>query len=240
MSVDPLCEKYYSISPYAYCMNNPIKYVDLDGLSTHTDSLGYVIEVYNDGDMGIYKHDIQSADYKGEGLDTKNGTLMGKTQNWDEFISPEDGSVLKETCIQFGKSFDPIIKDMVAKAKEMDLMEIANKSAGGGLFDIKVKYKNVGALLDGNYVTAHSAGNYLAGYNAANGTIMGVGITFDTFQKLAGALHIKEAAGERLSTSEKIDIVLNGTSYGNPPTYGEQYYQFRMSRIGWERAKSIK
>lgn len=22
--------------------------------------------------------------------------------------------------------------------------------------------------------------------------------------------------------------------------YGEQYYQFRMSRIGWERAKSIK
>ena len=240
VSIDPLCEKYYSISPYTYCMNNPIKYVDPDGLSTHTDSLGYVIEVYNDGDMGIYKHYIQSADYKGEGLDAKNGTLMGKTQNWDEFISPEDGSVLKETCIQFGKSFDPIIKDMVAKAKEMDLMEIANKSAGGGLFDIKVKYKNVGALLDGNYVTARSAGNYLAGYNAANGTIMGVGITFDTFQKLAGALHIKEAAGERLSISEKIDIVLNGTSYGNPPTYGEQYYQFRMSRIGWERAKSIK
>ena len=30
-SVDPLCEKYYWISPYAYCMNNPIKYVDPDG-----------------------------------------------------------------------------------------------------------------------------------------------------------------------------------------------------------------
>jgi len=31
MSIDPLCEKYYWISPYVYCMNNPIKYVDPDG-----------------------------------------------------------------------------------------------------------------------------------------------------------------------------------------------------------------
>ncbi|MFR8632528.1 MAG: RHS repeat-associated core domain-containing protein, partial [Barnesiella intestinihominis] len=31
MTMDPLCEKYYSISPYAYCNNNPVKYVDPDG-----------------------------------------------------------------------------------------------------------------------------------------------------------------------------------------------------------------
>ncbi|MFA5044313.1 MAG: RHS repeat-associated core domain-containing protein [Paludibacter sp.] len=31
MSIDPLCEKYYWISPYTYCMNNPVKYVDPDG-----------------------------------------------------------------------------------------------------------------------------------------------------------------------------------------------------------------
>ena len=33
MTMDPLCEKYYSISPYAYCNNNPVKYVDPDGES---------------------------------------------------------------------------------------------------------------------------------------------------------------------------------------------------------------
>ena len=30
-TIDPLCEKYYSISPYAYCANNPVNAVDLDG-----------------------------------------------------------------------------------------------------------------------------------------------------------------------------------------------------------------
>ena len=30
-SVDPFAEKYYSWSPYNYCANNPLKYVDSDG-----------------------------------------------------------------------------------------------------------------------------------------------------------------------------------------------------------------
>ena len=29
--MDPLCEKYYSVSPYAYCANNPVKNIDSDG-----------------------------------------------------------------------------------------------------------------------------------------------------------------------------------------------------------------
>ena len=28
---DPLCEKYYDISPYAYCASNPIRFIDSDG-----------------------------------------------------------------------------------------------------------------------------------------------------------------------------------------------------------------
>ena len=30
-SIDPLAEKYYSVSPYAYCNNNPVKFVDPEG-----------------------------------------------------------------------------------------------------------------------------------------------------------------------------------------------------------------
>ena len=31
MSIDPHCEKYPWITPYAYCLNNPVKFVDPDG-----------------------------------------------------------------------------------------------------------------------------------------------------------------------------------------------------------------
>ena len=31
-AVDPLAEKYYSASAYSYCLNNPVKYVDPDGM----------------------------------------------------------------------------------------------------------------------------------------------------------------------------------------------------------------
>ena len=46
-SMDPLCEKYYHISPYAYCAGNPVKYVDPDGrkvylFSTQLPGANYV------------------------------------------------------------------------------------------------------------------------------------------------------------------------------------------------------
>ena len=34
LSHDPLSEKYYSISPYAYCAGNPVNLVDPTGMST--------------------------------------------------------------------------------------------------------------------------------------------------------------------------------------------------------------
>jgi RHS repeat-associated protein len=39
MTIDPLAEKYYSISPYAYCLNNPVKFVDPDGMRVETGSM---------------------------------------------------------------------------------------------------------------------------------------------------------------------------------------------------------
>jgi RHS repeat-associated protein len=38
-TVDPLCEMYYSISPYAYCMDNPINRTDPDGRGVNDNNL---------------------------------------------------------------------------------------------------------------------------------------------------------------------------------------------------------
>ena len=48
--VDELAEKYNSVSPYVYCLNNPIRYVDLDGKDiyiyfTGTDGKTYIMEI---------------------------------------------------------------------------------------------------------------------------------------------------------------------------------------------------
>lgn len=36
--MDPLAEKYYSISPYAYCAGNPVNIVDPDGADWYTNN----------------------------------------------------------------------------------------------------------------------------------------------------------------------------------------------------------
>jgi hypothetical protein len=214
-------------------------------MSTHTDSIGQVVNVYDDDDLNVYRHNTwDPANYTEEDT-SAGGQLMGETEFWNEFVNPETGEVMTETTIQFGKSFDPIIATMHELAKGMDLAEIAQASKGGALFDIKQKYKNTGGLLNGKYATSRSAGNFLAGYNAASGTFMGVGISFTTFQKLAGALHIEESHRKTLSNAQKANIVFAGTYIGGsdimtfikPPTYGESPYQYRMSKMGWNYGK---
>ena len=49
---DPLAEKYYGISPYAFCNNNPVNFVDLDGedpsLIWDIASIGFGIDSFRD------------------------------------------------------------------------------------------------------------------------------------------------------------------------------------------------
>ena len=65
ISIDPLAEKYYSISPYAYCANNPIKFVDLKGDSlTLAGTLSDVqssINVANNAMGGFYTASVDNS-----------------------------------------------------------------------------------------------------------------------------------------------------------------------------------
>ena len=75
-TMDPLCEKYYSISPYAYGLNNPVLYIDYAGLfSTKDDAEKYRQENNITGDILFAKDQkeyfiSQPVDYEGEGAGT--------------------------------------------------------------------------------------------------------------------------------------------------------------------------
>ncbi|MBR1490838.1 MAG: RHS repeat-associated core domain-containing protein, partial [Bacteroidales bacterium] len=230
-TMDPLAEKYYSISPYAYCANDPVNMIDPNGLSTHTDSTGRVLAVYNDDDLNVYMHGISADDYDGGLLSsTDDAVLMGTTEYWDEFISPETHKPMTNVRIRFGFSFDSIVSRKATHILTNDLVGVALGSLPGGPFDVKKDYPNTGGLLKGKYVTSRSVGNYLAGFSAANSSALGYHISFETFQKLAGALHLYGKEGLMLVAPL---IITKGTSYGEAPTYGENEYQYRQSLSGW-------
>lgn len=75
-TIDPLCELYYSWSPYAYCMNNPIKYIDPTGTLTspYYTSNGDFLGIDEYGFTGdIYITDVNAAREH-----SQNGTIDSK------------------------------------------------------------------------------------------------------------------------------------------------------------------
>jgi RHS repeat-associated protein len=242
---DPLAELSRRWSPYGYGLNNPIRNIDVDGMfSTHTDEDGNVLAVYNDGDLGVYKHEANAdgkqptqhqIDKRHKNSTSAGGEKMGETKYWDEFEDPD--SHKPEGRINFGESFDSDIENTRVQADlmGMDLNEIGDNSKLRQLFDIKNSSEiapygpMTGKLLDGKYATARSAGNYLAGYNGREGTFMGVHISFETYIKLAGALQ----QGHYNKWNAGLITLFGHPTFGPAPYYGEQNYTGRMVLQGW-------
>ena len=210
LSVDPMSDKYPNISPYAYCVWNPVKLVDSNGeeISTHTDKDGNVVMVYNDGDNGVYRHngdrEFTERELKSQyspSNTSAGGENMGKTKYWDEFMNHDNntGDATKPAGkIHYGESWEPVVVSYNELSMKLGLEATAIGSLPKGIFDIK-SHKNIapdgamtGKLLEGYYTSARSAGNFLAGLNGATARGMfGQHISYDTYISLAGLLHMR-------------------------------------------------
>ena len=170
LSVDPLAHKYPSTGSYVYCLGNPIKYIDPDGRSTHTNQSGKVIAVYDDKNLGVYRHSDKSLkgfDPSKGNLSTKGAERMGESLHAlsfaDQTLYNKTGEVkYKENMtIDFGSSELTSKVNGILGAKP-SLIDYFKKAGSNGDWDIKSKVNN-GSLLYGKYASPRDAGNFAAG-----------------------------------------------------------------------------
>ena len=194
---DPLCEKYYSISPYAYCANNPVINIDPDGRSTKVklleDGTYQVIGGdIDDDDRNIY---LYSQDSNGDY--TVKGDAIGVTTSSTSFFNSDEGkwenSIINPSDLS-GKVFlgkiinDPNIVSYMDKARtnhEYDF-KVTNGTPDDKHLDV-YRGMPIGKTKEGMtiYTSARDVGNIAAGYVAAvNGLTWGLArLGFDAYQK---------------------------------------------------------
>ena len=116
MTPDPLSEKYYGISPYAFCNNNPVNFVDPDGKAWYYNGeTGEFVAHFEDDDDHIYmltKEQINNAD--------------GDKRTLDSYRSDYN---------MFGQmALENVLDNTVADAVLLDLFARANTKPGGGSY----------------------------------------------------------------------------------------------------------
>ena len=89
LSVDPQASKYPSLSPYAYCANNPIKLVDPNGEEWYVNQDGYIKEGNNKDDHTLYAVKGKENTF-GDRLTYQRGDRKGQ-----DISMPVDDAVMK-------------------------------------------------------------------------------------------------------------------------------------------------
>lgn len=182
-TMDPLCEKYYGISPYAYCAENPVNLVDPSGKSTwvYLNRQGtYTIfggdRYDNDRSVYVYTKD-ENGDY------TQRGNSIGESLTILSFYDTDSKAWKNNSVIDLSDTsgeifFNSMINDNVPLGLYMEGAQNGKeydfKATNGGKEPIPgLDYYRGMPLLtraDGTKViaSARDIGNVVAGYYAGS------------------------------------------------------------------------
>jgi RHS repeat-associated protein len=202
--VDPMSELTF-LSPFNYVENNPVNLIDPTGMfSTHTDEKGNVISVYQDGDLGVYKHEKNAdggsvteaqLDKRHKKSTSAGGEKMGETVHelsFADFDNPinNNGSVNAVGQIDFESTWAGDQIDAALGEITSFVGDYTSEATGQGKYNLKAHSPN-GSIYygsqvsEGIYGSARDAGNILAGAAAAQ-----TGLTYEGAMEGFGALNV--------------------------------------------------
>ena len=243
-SRDPMFEKYFWITPYAYCANNPVKYVDPSGeeISTHVDKDGNVIESYDDGNLGVFMHsDEEINDYNTNGTRLENDfdKMVGVTLYEKSFEKGDKIDLESNQAEQWLNAFEGTFAHAWTNPIA-SLLLYAMNAGNGDIFDPKSKFSNGSQISKGVYVSPRDLGNFAAGFF---GRLLGLSkertlASFGAFQ-LAGN-NKKEFFN---SYSKYYRQALGTMGEGLVPfqkTYGEEGISNYFQRLGYENIRTLE
>lgn len=224
--MDPLCEKYYNFHPYAYCKNNPMNAIDLEGKYTEVINKGnktfQVVGGVPNNDLNVY---IVDNDYL-----RRTGEIIGKTISaysfMDDYGRPIVGATidLDDTS---GQSFwnkivsnTPNIVTYMLNATEYRNYDFKNNGilSRANQYDTELyHYRGMNIAVNGvNYISsARDIGNMTAGYIAAK-----KGLSWDAARK---GFDFLESLQRHWPSTEGL------------PTQNAQKFGFNAYSIYWER-----
>ena len=121
LGIDPLCEKYPWISPYAYCLNNPIRYIDPDGKE---------VWIYYEDNNGKQQSMLYSV---GMSYSGKN-TFVSKTIEYLNAVNDNGGSKLLTSLVSSSNKFNFINEVPLDKSgKSNGTFQFLENAEGGGV-----------------------------------------------------------------------------------------------------------
>jgi RHS repeat-associated protein len=186
--VDPKSERARTWSPYVYADNNPVRFIDPDGMSTtstdvtkNADGTFRVVAAKADGDRNIYVRDASGQ---------RTGQVIGKTVTDRSFLD-DKGKVVRGATINLSdKSGSRFLNNDIIGNKKLSLVGYMSNGFGGEKYDFKksgIENREAGVSLEQHMyrgmpvndvkglaensdvptiATARDIGNIAAGYQA--------------------------------------------------------------------------
>ena len=250
-AADPLSENYYSISPYAYCIGNPVIFIDPNGESTWVtrgmngtfivtdkgdpfDNDSNIYETYED-DNGVWQRGESIGQtvspYSFYNFDAKNGGAWAV----GSVINTEDNSG-SDFLQMFYDEWQPELIDYMANARNGHKYDfkVSNGESTSILGSKPDPYRGMpigkGSDEKNIYASARDIGNIAAGYVAgANGIgWISARAAFDGYQILSNIL-----------SSSISDIIKTGFRRESLSTRVPEYYGWTRGYLNYNSKRRI-